>query len=486
MTLSRRGLLASGLLAATLPSTSDAALQDRFSPGMVAGDLAILRDAYEALHPGLTRYLPPGGFAARAAAVAAWARTPRSPGEVYLALARLTAQVRCGHSFPNPTNQARSIRQEILGRPDRVPFCAIWINGRLVVTDPLASGLPRGAVVERIDGADVEGLGRAMLPLTRADGSNDGKRRRQLDLTRGDRWAAFDVYRPLLSPVGGQGGALRIEVRAPGGGRLMREAAPLAEGARGAGVSEDPQAGWRFEIGADGVGRLTMPDWSLYRTEWDWRSFLDASVDALIDAGARGLVVDLRENEGGLDCGDVLLARLVERPVEDDGYRRLVRFRETPSMLRPYLDTWDRSFDALGADAVPEPGMPGFLNLGAAESRRIEPRGRRFTGRVAVLISETCSSATYQFAGLVQRLRAATLIGRETGGNLRGINGGAFFFVRLPETGFEVDLPLIGYYPPTPQPDQGVRPDITVRRSVADVVAGRDREMESAVALVRG
>ena len=68
-----------------------------------------------------------------------------------------------------------------------------------------------------------------------------------------------------------------------------------------------------------------------------------------------------------------------------------------------------------------------------------------------------------------------------TGGNQRGINGGAFFFVRLPASGIEFDLPLIGYFPPGLPPDAGLYPDVLVPRRPADIAAGRDAQMDAAV-----
>ncbi len=68
-------------------------------------------------------------------------------------------------------------------------------------------------------------------------------------------------------------------------------------------------------------------------------------------------------------------------------------------------------------------------------------------------------------------------MGRPTGGNLRGINGGAFFFLRLPASGLELDVPLIARFPGGSPPDAGIVPDIEVRPEISDILAGRDLEM---------
>ncbi|RXH55350.1 hypothetical protein [Granulicella sibirica] len=89
------------------------------------------------------------------------------------------------------------------------------------------------------------------------------------------------------------------------------------------------------------------------------------------------------------------------------------------------------------------------------------------------------SSATFQFAQSVQRLHLGTLVGQPTGGSQRGINGGAFFFLRLPHSGIEMDLPLIGTFPLTAAADAGVTPDVLVKATVGDVASDRDADMEA-------
>ena len=101
-----------------------------------------------------------------------------------------------------------------------------------------------------------------------------------------------------------------------------------------------------------------------------------------------------------------------------------------------------------------------------------------------MLTSATNSSATFGFAQRVQQNRLATLVGGPTGGNRRGINGGAFFFVRLPDSGLEFDLPLIGYFPDRAQPNAGILPDVAVPLTVRAIATGRDEALEKALAVV--
>ena len=155
-----------------------------------------------------------------------------------------------------------------------------------------------------------------------------------------------------------------------------------------------------------------------------------------------------------------------------------------------------RAFVIGGDSAVglsePWPTAPadvGYLKLtrydDIANGEIIKPSGKLFHGKVFVLIDASNSSATFQFAQNIQSHHLGTLVGQPTGGSQRGFNGGAFFFVRLPHSGIEMDLPLIGTFPLVPAPDAGVTPDILVMPTAADVAAGYDAELAAATHAIR-
>lgn len=238
-----------------------------------------------------------------------------------------------------------------------------------------------------------------------------------------------------------------------------------------------------------------MPTWVTFNDRWDWQGFVHRAFEELAARRATALVIDLRGNEGGTAVGDVLLAHLVGRDVAPGELRRYTRYRQVPQALRPYLDTWDRSFDDWGTATVPSAAPPGagvaagFYRLTRGDDSAgavVHPAAPRFGGRVFVLVGADNSSATFAFALAARTLGVATLVGAPTGGNQRGINGGAFYFLRLPHSRIEVDLPLIGFYPPGPQPDAGLVPDVRVRTTPADVAAGRDPELAAVRRLLQG
>ena len=445
-------------------------------------DMTVLRGAL-ALHPGLYRYNSPREIEGSLICLESALAGAENRADRFVAIQRFLSTIRCGHTQCNFYNQSDAVVAELFDRPTRVPFAFAWLGDAMVVTEDLSGTgkLAPGTRIVTLNGLPVSDILYRLLPMTRADGHNDAKRRVQLEMRNTDTYDYFDIYQGLLMPP--EGGVTRITAQRPDGSEFAAEFPALGLAARQATIKVPEDDGtttplWTWEMRGD-VAVLTMPTWVMYNTKWDWAGWLDDRLASL--SGARGLVMDLRDNEGGNECGNAILSRLTDKDIRFPGYRQLVRFRETPAELNPYLDTWDRTFRKIGVEAEDVGG--GFYQLPGKteETDFILAKTPRLTVPVAALISPMCSSATFSFARRAKESALVRLFGETSGGNLRGINGGAYYFVRLPQSGIEFDLPLIGYYPPLPLPDAGVDPDVFVPRTAGDIAQGRDACLEQAL-----
>lgn len=472
--LTRRRFALAGAAALSAPSWSAAA---------VRADVDILRDCYEALHPGLYRYNTPAQMAAHFALLAdelaASGPGPERLKNDYLVFSRFAAKIRCGHTYANFFNQSAAVRHALFEGRNRLPFEFRWLDGRMVVTRDLtdAQHLPRGSAVLAVNGVPAAALLARLMPYARADGGNDAKRVALLELQGLEKIETLDVFLGLLMPE--LASTVSLDLALPDGTQKTVDAPLLSFEQRMAArrIAGGDQGGWSFDASDAKLAVLKMPDWALYNSKWDWRAWLAECFAQLARRPPPALVIDLRGNEGGLDVGHEILPYLVGEAVEIPAVPRLVRYRDTPPELDAYLDTWDNSFRHWGDEAEKVDDRFYALRPSTPGAQVIQPRAPRYRGQVFVLIGPENSSATFQFAQLVKQLQVARLVGRPTGGNLRGINGGAFFFVRLPATGLELDLPLIARFAPGHPPDTGVAPDIAAGLSVDDIIRGADPEM---------
>ena len=480
------GALGAGTVAEAAGNTPAAVTSGRVIPAAdLRADAALLRRAYETLHPGLYRYRSKAEIDAAFAQLDHEFSQDRTLADAYLAIARLTTVVQCGHTYPNFFNQGEDVAQALLQRP-RVPFEFRWLDRRMVVTRSYADvpALQPGTEVLSIDGRPVAAILDGLMPYSRADGGNDAKRVRNLEVQGHGRYEAFDVYFPLVFPRD-ESRPFALQVRSDPGGKVQSVLVPALAAAQRLVTDGAPRGDSNplsYGEVATGVGLLRMPTWALYNSKWPWESYLDQLFVALSSKGIADLIIDLRANEGGLGVGDRILAHLTTRDLPAEPVVRKTRYRKVPDDLRPYLETWDRTFYDWGDSAV-DLG-DGFYRLtqydndpGGSVVKALAPR---YNGRVWVLIGAVNSSATFEFASAVNRGRLGTLVGQATGGNQRGITGGAFFFLRLPRTGIETDVPLIGQFPVSdrPLPDAGLEPDVYVAPRVEDIASGRDAELD--------
>jgi len=458
----------------------------RPSTDELLGDAALLQRAYEALHPGLYRYNTPvqmsGHFETLRRELADIPNGSPWLNETYLAFSRLAGKIRCGHTYANFYNQSKPVQQALFEPSACLPLEFRWVGTQMIVTRDLSveRHLTPGTEILAIDRVAAPALLKRLLPYARADGSNDAKRVALLEVQGLEGYETFDVFAGLLNPLADH---VQLDIRRPqdGASRQVR-VATLTHAQRAAMRhvrAEDTTSGWRFERESKALATLTMPSWALYNGKWDWKAFLAQTFQSLSDQPAGALVIDLRGNEGGLDVGNEILPYLTREEIAIPQPPRLVRYRDVPDELNRYLDTWDDSFRHWGDDAqrLDERYFELRSDDGHGADLQIAPREPTYTGQVFVLVGPDNSSATFQFAQIVRASRLGRLVGRTTGGNQRGINGGAFFFLRLPACGLELDVPLIARFTPGHPPDAGLRPDIVTPVSVADIVSGRDAEL---------
>ena len=310
--------------------------------GRISDDLAVFRAAMS-IHPGLYRYASPKLMEQRLKQFEHEYRagfSVESYEQCYLALSAFLTTIRCGHSYCNFFNQSDPAVTGLFDRPTRLPFFFEWIDREMVVTMDHSgtNALPRGTRVALINGMPSSQVLNTLMPYARGDGHNDAKRRSLLGVRGAETIEYFDVFQGLL--LRPPSGTYRLTIVSPGRGASVTEVPAIGLAARQSATTRVPERSdkprWTWTMRPDGIAVLDMPGWAMWNSRWPWQSWLSDRLDSL--SGARGLLIDIRENEGGDDCGNPILARLITRDLQGWNFEERIRFTKLPvDPLASYL-----------------------------------------------------------------------------------------------------------------------------------------------------
>lgn len=483
-----RGAAALGLALATLLSPA-ARAADALTPEQAAQDARVLHQALVALHPALTKYRTQAEIDHALAHFTTRARAARDAAQMLLAASELAAAIRCGHTWVNPRNQGAAVQAWLLHGANKLPFTMTLEQRRWLVLASADPAIAAGDEVLAVNGVAAGDIVQRLWPTLRADGASDHKRLRHLGHDRFDH-SAMDTTWPLLSPP--VGGRWRVDLRTAAGAERQVEVAATTLAARRAALDAQgvPALGsaWTLRIDGD-VATLTLPSFAFWNQRFDWSRFLDDSFAEIAQRRVPHLLIDIRDNEGGdTAIGHRILSHLIRAPLTLPAAPPVSAYERVPYALARYLDTWNFDFfDRTGqVDKITDGTAAGLYRVtGRGAAQTLQPRAPQHTGHRALLVGGENSSAAFQFAQLAQQAQAARLVGEPTGGNLRGLNSGQLAWVRLPNSGVAVDIPLLAAPYSADTPDASVTPDTVVEPDFDARRAGRDRVREAALRELR-
>lgn len=456
-------------------------------------DFAILKQAFTSLHPGLYRYNDSLQMEAHFNTLNNQLSRDLTRPEAYLAFSWFTASIKCGHTYCNFWNQPAEIQQELFQQEDKLPFTFRLIDRRMLVVKncSMDERLRQGVEILAIDGVPVGEMLDSLSLLVKSDGSNDSKRYKDLELSQTGIYESFDVYQPLLfPPKNGRFEIAAVDLKA--GENFSATVLPVNRAQRYERMTkrfgemgQTPDDLWEFKLLDDKTGYLHLGTFETWTMKMDWKKFLAESFKTLKDKQIPNLIIDIRENEGGMDEVNAELAKhLATKPIALPASRSLLKFEKVPDPLRPYLGTWDEGFYDFSGQVRPAGNGYFTPKKDHGDSSTFPMNRKAYQGKIWLMVSPTNSSATFFLARVLRENGMATLVGQETGGNLKGINGGAIFFLTLPHSKVEMDIPIYATFYDVEQPDSGLMPDVYVKPDVEDVLNGVDTELEKVKSLI--
>ena len=474
----------------------------KLQPEQLMEDFKLIETMVLDVHPGTYRYNDQASIQKVLAELKSRFQQPLTHGEAYLAMSRVTAQIKCDHTKVGFNNQKKTINSVIHRQRDKLPFTFKWIEGKMIVVynASQAKALKRGTEILSINGVAVSDIQTAMLPYIAADGATDKNRFVKMEVEGFNfRYNAFDVFYPLLFPLTSE--KLSLEVKNPGSlasskitvKTLTRTDRYQILTARYPDFPKTRNEMWDFQITDKNVGILTLNSFGLMgwkRMTLDYKQFLADAFAKLKEKEVEHLIIDIRKNNGGNDeikhelftyfDIDRKLAGIPDREGRS-------RYRTFPEGLKSYIQTWGDNPWYFNLEPDREDKTAGYYIFEEQIDKSNWPKEKKnaFSGKIYLLSSPGNTSLAYYTTRDFKKYKVGTVIGKETGGNLRGINGGQILFLRLPNSGIEIDFPVVGGFTFGDQPNQGVLPDVETQTSLQDFLEERDVEMETAMKLIK-
>ena len=448
-------------------------------------DFAIARKSYEQLHPGLYKYQSKEVIDKAFEDCKTALNHDQTLAEAYLNFHKLTSKFHCGHAYPNFYNQAEFLKKELFEQKVCLPFQFQLIDDRMLITRSADSVLSEKMEVKTINGFAVSTIIKTLLPIVRADGSNDAKRCKLLEIG-GQTFEYFDIFYPMYFPLKSDNFELGIyeftskknlKLSVKSLDRVKRKEILKAK------YPDNEVVNAKFNWLDDKTAIMQINNLAVYNKAFDFDKFFLNSVNEYTQKQGKNLVIDIRKCEGGNTSEMIKLVRyLTKNNIEIKNEQDCWAYVKIDSTLKPYVDNKSWAFGWFNMNEKYFTKLPNgqYRSKDGDKAEKIIPDKTTFEGDIYLMTSATNSSAGYLMADIFKKYHLATLVGQTTGGNQRGITAGAMFFMSLPNTKIEVDVPLIGmnYDLAKTRPDAGLSPDVYVKPNVMDAVKGIDTEME--------
>lgn len=473
------------------PATPAAPTIRTLSPAQAQQDVALMRRALETIPPGLYRRTSKAQIDTAFAGLERAVRQPISEVELYRQISRVLADIRCNHTKAEQPPALEAWRRD---HPSHLPFRFRLFEGRMIVesSDPAQPGLKRGAEIVSINGRTVSALVENLGAYAPIDGDTVWARATNLaddgDLMGSD----FDHFYPY---VFGFTPTFDLIVRdgASSETRTVRMAAMSFKAWRGlpwsSGLYRNNFADtttWRM-LDAE-TAYLRVETFVNYRKPVNAVELYGKIFDEIEAAGAKRLILDLRDNGGGSSDATYTLADfLAPKPFV---WNKMVRFKTVRvGDLANSIETWgDRNatfFPPMDQfTAAPGGGFDETPPTSPEELLPRAPAANAFTGPVTVLTSPVNGSGSTMLIAKLRDLGRVRLVGGRSGGSGDGPTAGQIFNVKLPNSGIAIRVPnaFNAMQVRRFEPAGGITPDVLVEQSIADYRAGRDTVLETALA----
>ena len=456
--------------------SSSSGLAQTIPAGLLQEDFRIMRRSLEQAHGGLYRYTSKTDMDRTFDRAYRNINHPMTELEFWRLAAPVVAHIKCGHTsiwFP-----ARQFETNMLF----FPLEGRVLGKRAYVYQDNAS--PRsaleGAEILSINGRSMKGILEQLRSVITGDGNSSTAKDYRIGHNGG-----FQRYLYALGIRSPFRVTYRDSAEKHGNVELVGLTIPEITKAWDARNPEsDTNADLKF-IDDGKIAVLTIWHWYQYadpKRKITFLDFLKRSFAEIQEKESTNLIIDVRDNDGGLDAlGKQAFSFLWDHPFYY--YKDLVlnarefeHFKYSPNAKPLPADRFELQADGKWHH-VKHP------NWGLQQ-----PSQPYFAGKVFVLMNGGSFSTTCEFLSMLHFHKRGTFIGEEPAGGYYGNTSGRTDNISLPNSGLVLQTGIVTYYLAVSgykYRDRSVLPDYPVSYTIAELIAGKDKEMDLAIRLAK-
>jgi len=466
--------------------SSDGTSEKLFSPTQLKKDFEVFRGAFEEMHPGLYWYNSKKEMDEVFDITLASLNHKMSELTFYRKLSLLISKIGCGHTWPWITDQQR----ELIWRQGKTfPIQMKFINDKAYCIQNNSEdslSIRPGDEILRINGQPVMDV----IERMNAHGPGDGYINTQKWI-RHER--LFHFYYTLyidqpetyhLEIIDQSKKKKQIKVNA-----LAMEQINQIRQIRYGETETNPHY-ISLQLLQDHDAALlkitSFNNWKVGKKKYHFQKELQACFEKINDAGIQNLIIDVRDNDGGVEkYGLKLLSYLRQQPFV--GYRS-IDFKTTKFKYRKYSNTGWFEYGLYKAVLQHKKVNDTTFQLQNDKVvKEFRPSSPHYAGKTFVLMNGHSYSTTGDFVALAHDMRLATFIGEESGGGYQGNSGNYEFLVTLPNTDIRIFIPIARYWTNVAEPTakgRGTMPDYHIKPSLDDSLKGVDTELNFTIDLI--
>lgn len=462
------------LLIFTLATTS--LFAQKLSQGQLREDFGIFRKALEETHPGLCRFTTKHWFDSAFNSTLSNITDSQTQQEFYQRLAPLVAHIKCGHTKFFPESDVNLNRFHYFYDTTKLfPLKLFFTGNQVLIKGSYDKNLDQqwhGAELLKVNGEHIVAIEDRLMALIPADGNVISSKLLELN-NYFPAWYANFINSP---------DSFWVDIRLKDGTTSRIGLKPVSLSA----INQDfkakqnkGNANFSLEFPYDNVALMKIRNFYPLSPHDDFKKFLEQSFLQIKNKQTGNLIIDLRDNEGGMDrWGALLYSYLTDKKFR---YYRELRLSGIKYTTGPYLRK-PRFFGVLKLLVRKKDGKYYWTKHKNLNVQK--PQQENYKGKVYVLINGNSYSVTAEFAAIAKSNQRALFFGQETGGAYEGNNSGTFAFVNLPNSKLTLAIPMLAYYldvKPGNPPDRGVLPDYYL----PPVPDGKDKEPDYVIDFIR-